>query len=204
MPAAPADRRGLARAVLACLAGAGLALFAATRVWAVERTGRSGGLPALEAARTGGDLLAWLPAVALAGLAGAGALLALKGVARRAAGVLIVAAGALTAAGGVAGLGRADDVWWPALTVLGGLAAAAGGALAVARGHRWSAMGARYERPAGTRAGGPTADQARADPARDAWDALDRGEDPTTGSAEPTTPTTGPAGPTGPTGPAGT
>jgi uncharacterized membrane protein (TIGR02234 family) len=69
-----------------------------------------------------------------------------------------------------------------------------GGWWTVRHGHRWPAMGARYERPAG--AANPDharPDHARPDharPAQDgvdqtgvdtrvAWDALDRGEDPT-------------------------
>ena len=171
--------RQLGFAVVACLAGAGLALFAVTRVWAVDETARGGGLSALRAERTGGDLLGWLPAVALVALAGAGALLALRGAARRVAGVLIVAAGVVGAAGAIGGLGRADGAGWPLLTAAGGLVAALGGALAVARGHRWAAMGARYERPGAQAAPGDPAAQARVDPTRDAWDALDRGEDPT-------------------------
>ncbi len=169
-PERAADGGALLRAVAACLAGAGLALFAATRVWAVTETARGGGLSPLRAERTGADLLGWLPAVALVALAGAGALLALRGTPRRVAGALVVAAGLTVAAGGVRGLALADAAWWPLLTALGGVVAAAGGALAAARGHRWAAMGARYERrPA----------QARLDPTRDAWDALDRGDDPT-------------------------
>src|SRR5690606_8421929 len=71
-------RRQLAVAMLCCVAGAGLAAFAATRTWSVETTAR-GPLPGLRAAHTGGELLPWLPALALAGLAGAGALLATRG-----------------------------------------------------------------------------------------------------------------------------
>ena len=153
-------RRGLGTAVVACLAGAGLALFAATRVWADGRD-----------ARTGADLVQWLPAVALVALAGAGALLALRGAVRRAAGVLIAAAGLAASAGAVLGLGDADGPVWPVLTAVGGLAAAAGGLLAVAKGGAWPALGARYERTGRA--------QARVDPTRDAWDALDRGDDPT-------------------------
>ena len=83
-------------------------------------------------------------AVGLAGLAGAGALVAVKGLARRVAGLALVGVGLVSL--------------WP------GLAFAAAGALAAARGQCWPALGARYERD-------PRDD--------DAWAALDRGEDPT-------------------------
>jgi hypothetical protein len=71
-----------------------------------------------------------------------------------------IAAGALTVIGG-----------WPVLTAAGGLAVAAVGALTIARGGRWPAMGARYERPA--QRGQPAARPEQL------WEALDRGEDPT-------------------------
>ncbi len=157
-------------AVLACLVGAGLAVFAASRVWAVQRTARAG-LSALVTDRTGGDLLGWLPAVALVGLAGAGALLATRGALRRGIGVLLVLAGLGTAVGGTYGVTLASRALWPALTALGGLFCLCGGVLAVRHGHEWPVMGARYERG--------TEPQRGAEPTRRAWDALDRGDDPT-------------------------
>ncbi|WP_435871996.1 Trp biosynthesis-associated membrane protein [Micromonospora echinospora] len=66
---------------------------------------------------------------------------------------------------------------WPALVLAGGLALAAGGAFTALRGDDWPAMGARYERRAAPAAepGRPAVERGT----RDAWDALDRGEDPT-------------------------
>jgi uncharacterized membrane protein (TIGR02234 family) len=187
-PASP--RRQLTYAVLLCLAGAGLALFAATRTWAVEVTPRPGVLPDLREARTGADAVGWLPALAVAELAGAGALLATRGVARRMLGAVLVLAGAGMVAGAAYGLATVDRgaaggsaAAWPVLCLVGGLVAAAGGALTLARGHTWPAMGTRYERT-GTGTGTvdrPGAADPQAGPAatRQAWDALDRGEDPT-------------------------
>lgn len=180
-PSAP-GRRELAYAVLLCLAGAGLALWAATRTWAVEVTPR-GSLPAAREGRTGAELLPWLSALALVGLAGGGAVLATRGRARRLLGGLLALLGAALAAGGGYGLIAAFDGevsrQWPALCLLGGVLAALGGAFTAARGQRWPAMGARYERRSGggaTAAGGrPAAERGT----REAWDALDRGEDPT-------------------------
>jgi hypothetical protein len=160
--------RQLAYAVVACLAGAGLALFAATRTWVVEVAVRPGPLPPIRTARTGGDLVGWLPALALVGLAGAGALLATRAAARRAVGVLLVLTGLGIAAGAVtAAAGHDAQATWPVLCVVGGVVAAAVGLTATVRGGRWPAMGARYERPEARPA------------ARSVWDALDRGEDPT-------------------------
>ena len=76
--AAAPGRRALTYAVLLCVAGAGLALATATRTWAVEVTLRPAPLPAVRETSTGATLLPWLPALALVGLAGAGALLATR------------------------------------------------------------------------------------------------------------------------------
>jgi hypothetical protein len=176
-------RRELAYAVVACLAGAGLAVFAATRTWVVEEGYRVEPLPPLGLARSGADLVPWLPAVALVGLAGAGAVLATRGVARLVAGMLLCGCGLAVAAGAATRLGG-GSAGWPVAAALGGLILAAAGVLVVWRGRRWPALGARYERrPAG--AADPTRRRERAagdpggDPGGDAWAALDRGEDPT-------------------------
>jgi Tryptophan-associated transmembrane protein (Trp_oprn_chp) len=171
----PTGRRALAYAVLLCLAGAGLALYAATRTWNVEVTVRPAPLPELRSAHHGPS---WLAPIAVVGLAAAGALIATRGTARRAVGVLLILVGAGLAVGG--GQGLADSRLWPALCLIGGVAVALAGGLTVARGQTWPGMGARYERSR-------TAPSDRPAPAaRDgsvastqAWDALDRGEDPT-------------------------
>jgi len=160
-------RRQLAYTVILCLAGAGLALFAATRTWSVDVVTRPEPLPDLSTARSGGDLLPWLPPLAVVGLAGAGAIVATRGWARRWLGVLLLLVGLGVAAGGAYGLG--ETTAWALASVAGGLALAAGGAFAAARGPSWPGLGTRYERAARRPAEGPTA----------AWDALDRGEDPT-------------------------
>lgn len=181
-------RRALAYTVVVCLAGAGLALYGVTRAWSVVVTERPG-LSDLRAARTGADVLPWLPALALVGLAGAGALLATRGRMRRVVGGLLAAVGLTTAVGAVIGrvgldpgAAGARGVGWPAACVLGGALIAAGGWQAVRRGHRWPAMGARYERRSSGPAGAPPGGQSRAAgpvDTRAAWDALDRGDDPT-------------------------
>jgi hypothetical protein len=140
-------------------------------------------------ARAGGDLLPWVPAIALVGLAGAGAVLATRGLVRRLVGALLLIVGVGVASGGVYGTavverGGAGPAW-PAFCMVGGLLVAAGGLYTTARGHRWPGMGARYERPAGrgsgARDGTDGADGRRVEgrTTADAWAALDRGEDPT-------------------------
>ncbi|MFG1757632.1 Trp biosynthesis-associated membrane protein [Micromonospora echinofusca] len=187
-PAGRSDpgRRELTYAVLLCVAGAGLALWASTRTWAVELTARPTPLPPVRDARTGAGLLPWLPALALVGLAGGGAVLATRGRARRLLGGLLCGLGVAVAAGGGYGLVAAFDGevarHWPALCLLGGVLATAGGLLTALRGRRWPAMGARYERrPAGDAAPVARGDGGQVTGRRttEAWDAMDRGEDPT-------------------------
>ncbi|QGN47754.1 Trp biosynthesis protein [Micromonospora sp. WMMC415] len=179
-----AGRRELTYAVLLCVAGAGLAAWAATRTWAVELTPRPAPLPPVRAGRTGADLLPWLPALALVALAGGGAVLATRGRLRRLLGGLLTGLGVAVAAGGGYGLvaGFAGDVsrQWPLLCLVGGVLTAAGGLLTALRARRWPAMGARYERRARTvSAARPEPGPVTGRRTTEAWDALDRGEDPT-------------------------
>ena len=208
----PPSRR-LAYAVLTCLAGAGLALYAATRVWSLHVVTRSG-LPDLRTARTGAEQAPVLVGLALVALAGAGALLATRGRVRRMLGGLLVLAGTGVAAAAVlgragldAGRAGAGATVWPAACVLGGAMIVAAGVAAARHGHRWPAMGSRYERgrvpppreePAATTGPLPPAGHTLPHTPRDrsaypdrsdgvqapvdtraAWDALDRGDDPT-------------------------
>jgi LPXTG-motif cell wall-anchored protein len=154
-------------AVLACVAGAGLALFAASRAWVEVVTPRPEPLPALHEVKTGSALSPWLPAVGLVALAGAGAVLATRGPVRAAVGVLMTLCGF----GLVGAAGAHWSAGWPLVTAAGGLLVAGAGGLTLARGRAWPTMGARYERPA--REAGPTRTPT------EVWDALDRGDDPT-------------------------
>ena len=152
----------LAHAVVACLAGAGLAVFGATRVWTVQVTPRPG-LPDLRAPATGADAQPWLIALALIALAGAGAMLATRGVVRRGLGGLLALVGAGIAVAAIAGRAGTDAgaagagaAIWPIACVLGGALVALAGLGAARHGHRWPVMGARYERrPVSRPSGGP-------------------------------------------------
>ncbi|QOC91117.1 Trp biosynthesis-associated membrane protein [Micromonospora craniellae] len=174
-------RRELAYAVLLCLVGAGLALWAVTRAWAVDTSVVGVPTPLVDEGRTGTQLLPWLPALALVGLAGGGAVLATRGRPRQVLGGLLALIGLMLAGGGgyglVADLGDEVARQWPALTLIGGVLAAAGGVLTALRGRGWPAMGARYERR--SRPSTPAQSPIRGAGTVDAWDALDRGEDPT-------------------------
>ncbi|BCJ45481.1 hypothetical protein GCM10010168_80170 [Actinoplanes ianthinogenes] len=179
------SRRSHLAAIVACLAGAGLTLYAVTRTWSLTVEHRTG-LSDLTTARTGADAQPWLVGLAVVALAGAGALLATRGVARRVLGGLLVAAGAGIVAGAVlartgtaAGEAGAGATVWPVAAVLGGVVVMLGGVLAVRHGHEWAAMSARYERRPRVDAGRAPADDLAPADHRAAWDALDRGDDPT-------------------------
>jgi hypothetical protein len=166
--------RGRTLAVVVCAAGAGLALLAAGRTWTHVTVVRPAPLPPLHEAKTGVALLPWLSALALVALAGAGALLATRGLVRAAVGVLLVLSGLGLAAGAITRLVAGAAPGWPLATALGGLLVAGSGVLTVANGRDWPAMGARYERAARP-SDAPGAARSEAQ----IWDALDRGEDPT-------------------------
>jgi hypothetical protein len=170
-------RRELTTAVVACALGAVLSLWVAGRPWRVS-AGRSIPLPG--DAMTGTELLPWLPAVALVGLAGAGAVLAVRGRARAVLGLLLGLAGLLLAAGAVYGMATANQRYlaFPLLLGLGGLLVAYAGGRTLRRGASWPRLGSRYERPVAE----PVEYVERSGPSRSdvaMWDALDRGEDPT-------------------------
>lgn len=173
--AGTANRRAFTLALLLCAAGAGLALYAVTRVWLVEVTGRPAPLPPLSTERTGADLLVWLQPLAVVSLAGAAALIATRALVRRALGGLLTVLGLVIAAGAAT---RLTAGVWPVLTLLGGVAVAAAGVWTAARGADWPSLGARYERPA-VAADEPVPAVNGPRGTRQAWDALDRGEDPT-------------------------
>lgn len=181
-------RRSYALSLVASLAGAGLACYAVTRTWSIELTPRTG-MSDLRTVHTGTDLEPFVLGLAVVALAGTGALLATHGWLRRALGVLLTLAGLGVLAGSIAGRIGLDPgaaggrgAFWPVLSALGGVIAALGGLIAVRDGHRWPRMSSRYERK-------PVAPAQlkrpkRSDPLqpadhRAAWDALDRGDDPT-------------------------
>jgi len=176
-------RRELAVVVAAVVVGAALLLFVSSRVWLVEIQARPAPLPPVEVRRTGGSLVPALPALALVALAGAGGLLATRGLARMAVGALLALAALgeivlLTMAlAGRAEAGRLGQSGWVALGLAGAALVAAGGAATLwRRGGAWPAMGSRYDRGEADPAPAP-ADAEESDAA--IWDAMDRGEDPT-------------------------
>lgn len=182
--------------VILALTGAALVLLAAGRIWAQGRvdglagvvpvsiTGRQAQpvLPALAliAGAAGmvlaicGPVVRWLAAAALV-LAGAGASAAAVVLASDAGRLLQPAASRLSGITGSAIL-HSELSPWPWVAVVAGALVLLSGCWAMLAGAAWAAVGRRYQRPE-DRASAAAA--ATDDPAA-AWDALTRGEDPTT------------------------
>ncbi|WP_250030519.1 Trp biosynthesis-associated membrane protein [Paractinoplanes maris] len=181
------SRRSYLLSLLACLAGAGLAAYGATRTWSVLEVPRPG-MSELRTERTGADVAPWVIGLALVGLAGTGALLATHGRLRRGVGVLLALVGAGVVVGAIAGrvgldpgAAGAGGTVWPVACAFGGAVVALGGLTAARQGHRWPRMSARYDRKPAPPTAAPAPAGLNTKPVdnRAAWDSLDRGDDPT-------------------------
>ena len=186
-------RQELRSVVLLCLAGSGLVLLAASRAWLSYRLPEAPPLPASTERVTGALLLPGARPLALVGLAGVAALFAARRNGRLVVGVLVLAAGTgvvildlrllldrvasvgrLQAARQVPVVGSPGLGPWPWVCLVGGLLLAVSGSLVAVRGRRWAALSSAYEAP-----GAKAVDPPSVSTDRGAWDALDRGEDPT-------------------------
>jgi uncharacterized membrane protein (TIGR02234 family) len=183
-------RRAPAYAVIGCALGGLLVLLTGGREWAHTSLSGVAGAGRSTLSVTGHQVAPSITAVGISLLALAAAILASNGVMRRLAGVLVVLVSgaaigiAITARGDVSAALRHREVgptgftvhatangWW-VVTAIGGVLALSAGVMTVFHSQRWSQMGEKYDAPSAQR---PTKD-----PATVAWDALDRGEDPTT------------------------
>ncbi len=190
----PGRQYGIALGLLV-VAGA-TALGALSQVW-VRATVGGADLPTLTEELTGRTLVPAAVGGAVLLLAGVAGIVATRGLGRRiVALLLLLAAVGMGVSAARFGLGLPEsargeaiaatgfdqvilvaNAWWVAVALAALLAA--GAALAtLVRGQRWPVLGGRYER-------GPNAASERsATPSEmtpsQAWDALDRGEDPTT------------------------
>jgi uncharacterized membrane protein (TIGR02234 family) len=187
-----AARREYALGLALCLAGAALLLIAAGRPWSTLVAEAAPGLPRSTVVRTGRDVAPLAAAAGVAGLAAVAGVVATRGWARRAVGGLAALFGLAAAlaprsaadGGDLGPILSERTSLWAAASVIGGTLLLAGGLLAAARGHRWPAMGRRYDAPAAAR-------YSSADRVRDGggdggsrdvgelWAAIDRGDDPT-------------------------
>jgi len=197
----------VATLALDLLAAAG-ALLISTRIWQTVVTARPRPLADDVLGLNGRTVDAAPTALALVALAGVVALIATRGWWRRLIGGVLVLAGAglvwwslagrtaVSAAraralvtGRHSGVGVDDAVVpqvtvhsvWPVLSAACGVLVVLAGLLAVLRGHRWTAMSARYEPQRAQRtADAPAGDRPAELPSSTAmWSALERGDDPT-------------------------
>ncbi|WP_242605893.1 Trp biosynthesis-associated membrane protein [Frankia sp. Cppng1_Ct_nod] len=183
-------------AVACCLVGAVLVLVVAGTTWVRLRVA-DGSVPGdaavtaapLAVSLSGSDLAPAVTGLGLVGLAGVAAIAATRRFGRVLVGLLMLAAGVAVAV--VAGRIAADPLMavraasqvrqivpgvvvdlidprrtaGPWLAASGGVLLALGGMVVMIRGYAWSALSARYQAPASR----PV----------DAWEAIDRGDDPT-------------------------
>lgn len=201
--------RAITAALLLQVIGAAGVLLVSGRTWQTITFSGSTLYRDVVANATGRDLDPAAVALSLVALAGVVAVLATRGLWRRVVGGVVAAAGAglvwrgVTSSGSV-GPARArtlvesknrtvsvpdslsPDVVvhsvWPTLVLVGGVLVLVAGLAIAVRGGHWQSMSARYERSAPEPA--PDDDGSRAAAAM--WSALDRGDDPTDQSGNPT------------------
>ncbi len=191
------------RLALLGLVASGLIVIAAFALpWATASVPLVSGLAGslTEITFAGRELFALAAAMGWVGLAAVAGIFATRGWVRVIIGLVVVGAGLVTIgasigfgfdpepalAGALSGrIGGSPEQWsstpWWLFGLIGGIGLAAVGVLTLARGRTWPGLSRRYERaakttstnPASTNLGGPLTGLT-------AWDALDRGEDPTT------------------------
>jgi hypothetical protein len=148
------------------------ALWGSSRLtWTSQSVDRAGSGVAV-VSRTGAEVVPGLVPLAVLALAAIAATVALGGWARRVLGVLVALAGVgavwlpVSASGGAAPR---------ALAVAGGLSVLVAGVLLVWRANRMTRLGGSYQTPG--------AAKRAADPDKEMWNALERGDDPTDSGA---------------------
>lgn len=161
-------------------------LIACSFKWATAVVSVLGGAGMREVTATGSEVVPAAVSLAIVGLAGALAILALKSWARQAVGVLIVVISVVIeisvfrfAVNPTVDVGN-DIVksvtlsfWW-ILVMLLALGMLASGLITVGSSRSWGAMGTKYEGEA-----------ARKESVLSPWDALNAGQDPTSDPADP-------------------
>jgi uncharacterized membrane protein (TIGR02234 family) len=186
-----AARRELVVAVLLCLVGSGLVLFAVSRSWGHLSTPHELTIKRVGFSAPGSRIAGDVQALGVLGIAGVLAIAATKRTGRVVVGALVALAGVVVVvrvayllADGIGprlctdtcGSGRRLESvtpFWPWATLVGGVVLAVAGLLVAVRGRSWAALSASYENPA-TR---PAAEPEVTD--KSVWDALDEGHDPT-------------------------
>ena len=159
--------------LVALAAGALLVLIACSMTWSVVTVPMldDAGGPVRNESLTGSNLAPLAAAAAWVALAAVLAVLATKSWGRVAIGVVVLAAGVLVIFSSVSGgLNSSSNLWW-VLAVAGGVVIGCAGGSILGRGRRWPGLGRRYEAPEGS--------NVLAVRQMTPWDAIDRGQDPT-------------------------
>ena len=190
-------RRLYGPALLAGLVGSGGVAVAASHPW-LRATAHVADLPTITATASGADLAPLAAPVGVAMLAAYGAVVATRGMPRRALGAAVVLAAVvvivaslrhsgaapalregLAAKGWAGGAYQTSTTGWRWLVVAGAALAGAAGIATAAYGDQWAAMGSRYDAPA--REVEPVERSAEDMSETDVWRAIDQGRDPTSG-----------------------
>lgn len=187
--AAAPSRRPMFSVVIVLAGAAVLGLVATGRTWAVVTDPAS--LTQTATSVTGGDLVPLAAPVFLVALAAALVIPVMGVVGRRIVGVVLAALAlvlVMTCVPAIVDLDGAARRWigadhstvtssvvWPLGTAVVALIVAAVAIVIVLRAPTWPGLSSRYERRSARR-DSPTTDDVRG---RDTWDALDRGDDPT-------------------------
>jgi uncharacterized membrane protein (TIGR02234 family) len=199
-----ASRVQFALALLLDLAGAALVLLVSARSWQTIATARPRPLADAVLHVSGRTLNSATTALGLVALAGVVAVLATRGLARRAVGVVLAAAGVGVIWSSVDGLRRISasraralleskltglDLYssihtsvqgqWAVLSAFGGALVFGAGLLIALAGHRWVAMSPKYDAPGGRPPSSEDVAAAKARAEAGLWSALDSGNDPT-------------------------
>ena len=166
-------RRELQLAVVLCLVGALLVLWALGQDWIVTVDSTDLTIAGTRTTVAGSELAMAARPLGYVGLAAVVALAATRRGGRVLVGLVVLGAGVGVVLDVADELSREHltSVRWPWVAVAGGVVLALAGLLVVVRGRRWPALGRAYDAPSAA-AAQPVGDKA-------VWDALDRGDDPT-------------------------
>lgn len=188
--------RAYPAALLCLVAGGALGLVASARTWGAAAV--DDGLVTTTVQVSGRELVPLGPAVALLALAAVVAVPATRRTGRRLVGAVLATAGLVTAAwaavvttdltartaqwvgssgGDVTGVQTAPA--WAVLATAAAVLIAGTGLAVLIRGAGWPALGRRYERRAARLDPPAAGDPSDLRAGRETWDAMDRGEDPT-------------------------
>ncbi len=171
--------------------------MAVSRPW-VEASVHQRGVPTIEASASGADIVPLAGALGVVVLAAFGAVVATRGLVRRALGVLIMVAAAsivaaalrtgsagsqleaeLTAKGWSGGSYSTADQPWRWVALAAAVLCVVAGAAVAAYGPGWATMGPRYDAPTTAAESPEPARGAEEMSEADVWREIDRGRDPT-------------------------